>query len=74
MTEQEKLLHCVGCHDDFYNHREGQGRCWSLSSMKLVLKKKVHVSQTPPWTQKPIKVPDCKHVSGYVFVGPKQIN
>ncbi len=73
MTTAQKLRQCVGCHDDFYNHRGSEcGLCWSLSSMKLVLKKEVHINQRPPWTQKAIRVPDCYHRPQYVYVGKDQ--
>lgn len=74
MNDQEKLKHCVGCHDNFYNcsGNSSSGRCWSLASMKLVWKKEVSFDQRPPWTQKAKRVPDCYHRPGYVYVGPNQ--
>lgn len=75
MTDSEKLKHCKGCRDDYYNHGNNSttGRCWMLPSMKLVSKKRVPMDQPPPWTQKPVQVPDCKHERGYVFVGKDQL-
>ena len=69
MTEKEKLKHCIGCEEDFYNNRNPYGikECWNLKSAKLVLKKKIHINQRPPWKQKPIKVLDCYRQRGYVF-------
>jgi hypothetical protein len=32
----DKQQYCSGCRDDFYNHREGQGPCWSLESAMVV--------------------------------------
>lgn len=76
MSETEKLKHCAGCHDNFYNHagNSSEGRCWSLSTMKLVRKKEVSIDQRPPWNQAPIKVPDCYHRPRFVYVGPEQTN
>lgn len=74
MTEQEKLQHCVGCRDDFYNHNGNSpsGKCWSLPSMKLDWRKEVHVDQRPPWTQKAKRLPTCYHRPRYVYVGKDQ--
>lgn len=74
MTESEKLKHCAGCHDDFYNQpgNSSKGRCWSLASMKLVWKKEVSVDQRPPWTQKAKRLPECYHRPRFVYVGKDQ--
>lgn len=74
MTESEKLKHCSGCRDDFYNYNGNSpnGRCWSLPSMQLVFKKEVSVDQRPPWTQKAKKLPDCYHRPRFVYVKPDQ--
>jgi hypothetical protein len=76
LSKEEKLKYCVGCHSNFYNGNNPYGieECWSLSGAKLVLKKKVPLSQTPPWKQPPIKVLDCCKYDGYVLVGPNQDN
>jgi hypothetical protein len=69
MTEAEKLQHCQGCRDDFYNHgnRSTNGRCWHLPTMKLELAKEVPLDQPPPWTQKPKLVPKCYSKDGVIF-------
>ena len=74
LSKSEKLCYCSGCHSDFYNGNNPMGikECWSLSAAKLVLKKKVPLSQDPPWKQSPIKVLDCCRYDGYVLVGPKE--
>lgn len=74
MTELEKLRHCAGCHDDFYNHagNSPDGRCWSLATMELDWRKEVPVDQRPPWTQKAKRLPKCYHRPRFVYVGPKQ--
>jgi hypothetical protein len=44
-----------------------------LKSMgRLILRKRVSMSQTPPWNQKPTLLPKCYRQSGYVFVGKDQ--
>jgi hypothetical protein len=35
MTKDEKLKHCRGCGNDFYNG-EGAKECWSLKDAKLI--------------------------------------
>lgn len=71
--------HCEGCRDDFYNHTnmganmvDGKPQCWSLKEAKLILRKRVHIDQVLPWTQKPEKMPDCYHAPRYVFVSPER--
>lgn len=70
-NEEKKKLYCSGCYNDFYNGRS-QGDCWSLSKSKVVMRKKVHVDQVPPWKQKPIKTLSCYYAQRYVMVGAKQ--
>jgi len=74
MTEQEKLKHCSGCRNDFYNDKNPMGikRCWSLDTAELVLKKEVSMSQVPPWTQKPKQVLSCYHRDGFIYVPPEK--
>ena len=74
LSKKEKKKFCAGCRNNFYNglnHLDIQ-ECWSFKNAKVVLKKKVHVDQVPPWNQEPIKALDCFHQPRYVFVGPKQ--
>lgn len=61
---------CVGCEDNFYNgnNQLGVKECWHLKTAKMILKKQVGYSQVPLWKQKPIKVPSCYQVKGYVFI------
>ena len=68
MTKEEKLKHCTGCEQDVYNNNFFNIKeCWHLEKAKLVLKKKIHINQVPPWKQKPIKVLSCYQQKGYVF-------
>ena len=46
--------------------------CWSLNEARLVKKKKVSIHQVPPWKQKSLKVLNCYHQDGFVFVGANQ--
>ncbi len=73
--EEDKRKYCEGCEDDFYNDNNplGIGECWYLKSAELVFKKKVALSDVPPWNMKPIKVLSCYRQKGYVFVD-KNIN
>lgn len=70
MTKSEKLKHCSGCEQNFYNGNNPYGvkECWSLANMKLMKRKKVAMSQVPPWNQKPEKRPSCYQQKGYVFI------
>lgn len=74
MTTTEKLKHCSGCRDDFYNGANpyGIGECWNLKPARLVWKKEVHIDQTPPWNQKARKFLSCYRRPRYVYVGPEQ--
>jgi len=66
----DKLKHCTGCEDDFYNGNNNLGvsKCWNLKGMKLIERKKVGINDVPPWTWKPTKYPSCYHKKGYVFI------
>lgn len=72
MTEREKLTHCDGCHNDHYNQpgNSTTGRCWSLPTMKLILRKPVHINDVPPWLNKSKLMPDCYRKPQWVFVKP----
>lgn len=70
-TKEEKLRHCRGCHDDYYNHNH-PGECWMLANMEVVLRKEVSVDQRPPWNQKAQPLPKCYHRPRYVYVKPDQ--
>lgn len=72
MTKEEKLKKCVGCEQDFYNGRNPYEikECWNLKKARLVSRKKISLSQVPPWKQKPIKVLSCYQQKGYVFWAP----
>ncbi len=76
MSEDEKLKHCAGCHDDHYNQpgNSWSGRCWSLPKMKLIKRKEVSIDQVPPWNQKARLFPACYHRPRFVYVGPNQTN
>jgi len=73
MTDQEKRQHCVGCHDDFYNHGGGGStKCWSMDSMELIKRKEVSIDQRPPWTQGARLFPNCYHRPRFVYKQPGQ--
>ena len=70
MTTNQKLPHCAGCRDNFYN-RGKDDLCWMLAAMKLVWKKPVPVDQRPPWDNPAVRLPNCYRRKGYVYVDPK---
>jgi hypothetical protein len=47
--------------------------CWHFATAYLVKRKQVSVSLIPPWTMKPITVPYCYSMTGYVFIDPKRM-
>jgi hypothetical protein len=70
MTKAEKLKHCIGCSENFYNGNNPLGvkECWNLKNARLILRKRVGMWQRPPWEQPPVKALSCKRDQGYVFV------
>lgn len=70
ISKAEKLKMCIGCEDDFYNDKNPLGvkECWCLKNAKVKMRKKVPLSQAPPWTQKARRTLSCYHQKGYVFV------
>ncbi len=78
LSVSQKLKHCTGCHDNFYNNGgnslKKDGLCWSIHSAKLVMRKRVHIHQRPPWNQKAQKYLDCIHGNGYVYIAPGATN
>ena len=80
ISKREKKKLCSGCRNSRYNMGPGYterpgidaevtcDECWSLSSAKVVWRKRVGVWQTPPWTQSPVKTLSCKSEDGYVYV------
>jgi hypothetical protein len=69
-AQMDKLkVHCGGCYNDVYNYGcGGAKRCWSLRTMKLKMRKQVHINDVPPWKHKPRKLPDCYCIPQFVFV------
>jgi hypothetical protein len=65
--------HCILCNDDFYNGKNGYGieECWNLKKAKIILRRRVHVNERPPWTREPEKLPNCYRQKGFVFVDPE---
>lgn len=80
MNKQDKKKMCSGCRNNRYNmgrgfvEREGidavvtSDECWNLKDSRVVSKKRVSISQTPPFTQSPVKVLSCYSESGYVYI------
>lgn len=68
MTKEEKLRHCRGCDDDFYNGNNSFGisECWLLEKAKLVTKYAIGFN-TPMNTARnlrEVKVLNCFHERG----------
>lgn len=85
MNDVEKLRHCVGCEDNFYNGNNPMGvqRCWALKAMKIETRYQIGTWTTPDskgaFTQ--VKVPTCYHAKGLhyyralpSFVKPEDVN
>lgn len=74
LSVKEKLSHCAGCENEYYNNRgtsaAANDLCWSINSATLELRKKVPLHQRPPWNQKAKRVLSCYHEKGYVFIVP----
>ena len=80
MNKSDKKKMCAGCRNNRYNMGNGfveragidavvtVDECWSLETAKVVLKKRVSISQTPPFLQKPQKTLDCKSEVGYAYL------
>jgi hypothetical protein len=70
LQRQKRLAQCSGCENNFYNGNNPYGvtECWSLKSMEIIKRKRVPMSQVPPWTQKPVKMASCFHQKGYAFI------
>ena len=66
--------HCAGCRDNFYNGHNsiGVSECWMLKDAKLILRRRVGIWETPPWTAKPETLPNCYNAEGVIFVKPTQ--
>ena len=66
---------CEGCEDNFYNGNNPHGtkECWKFSDAKIIMRKQVHINQTPPWTQKPTLMMSCYRKKQFVFVNGNTI-
>lgn len=60
---------CRGCYFDDYNHGLGGAtECWHFKDAKVILRKRVHVDERPPWKAKPELLPHCYTQRRFVFV------
>lgn len=68
MNETEKMRHCIGCRDDFYNGKNPMGvqRCWGLKTAKLVKRFRIGTWTRPdqPGAFTECKVLNCYHAKG----------
>lgn len=72
LSHADKLKHCVGCRDDFYNHDGrgmGGGKCWMLPKAKLVTRFKTHRDAMPAHygSFEQVKVFQCKNGGGWYY-------
>lgn len=73
MTKTDKLRHCAGCRDDFYNGKNSIGvhECWNLESARVVKRKFVPIHMAPPYDSLPArKTLSCHKRQGFVVVKP----
>ncbi len=68
---------CVGCYNDFYNHRtnfDGKSECWNLKTATKQRARDVPISLCPPFLHLPFVVrPSCYRASGFVRVKPEDL-
>ena len=76
MNEREKLKHCLGCTENFYNGNNPLGvqRCWHLDSAKLVNKVRVPIDMRPPWPRRVVKVFQCRREHRVVLMTPENFD
>ena len=65
------VKHCNGCRDDYYNQAV-PGGCWLREQAQLLMRRRVHINDVPPWRKKPEELPSCYRQSGFVFFKPDQ--
>lgn len=72
----EKLKHCSGCRDNYYNAKGKSGRadglCWSIHDAELVSKREVGIHQRPPYKQRARMFLSCYHRQGYGYLAGKE--
>lgn len=68
MLKSEKLAHCLGCRDDFYNDKNpiGVKECWGLKTAKLVTRYRIGTWTRPtePGAFTKCRVLSCYHAKG----------
>jgi len=68
VTESEKLQHCIGCRDDFYNDKNpiGVKRCWGLKTAKMVTRFRIGTWTKPdqPGAFTEVRKFNCFHRDG----------
>lgn len=71
MKEADKLKHCRGCRDDFYNDKNPYGvkRCWGLATAEIVTRYRIGTwtqpTQSGAFTK--VRVFNCFHQQGQHF-------
>lgn len=68
MTKNEKLKHCAGCRDDFYNDHNPYGvkECWGLKTARMVTRYRIGTWTRPtePGAFTKVKKLNCFHRNG----------
>lgn len=66
MTRDEKLQHCAGCGDDFYNRPKEGTYCWSLPNAELVTRYAIGfwTPMTTARNLREVQVFNCYHERG----------
>lgn len=69
MKPKKSKTLCSECYCDDYNHGLGGAKvCFRYKDAKVILRKKVHINQVPPWTQKPEWRMSCYNKPQWYFV------
>lgn len=65
---------CIGCDDDFFNGKNPHGipECCCLKDAKRIKRRRVGISERPPWRRIPELFPFCYKQKGFIFVAPDQ--
>lgn len=67
------VRHCAGCYNDEYNRGlGGAAECWHRKNAVVILRRRVHIDDVPPWDREPEQLPSCYTQRRYVFVKPDQ--
>ncbi len=71
-----KKQNCECCRNDFYNGNNGLGvkECFSFKNAKIVWRILIGVWENPPYKKKMIRVPNCYHKDGSVYIEKESLD